>query len=192
MEKIPTIFERDWDGDPSLVTAQGTPALDECLKWDVVATVKWDGTACMVRDGMLFKRYTLKRGKKPPAGFEPTGEPDAKTGKQPGWVPVGDGPEDAAHREAFIADTLSNGALANGTYELLGPKVQGNPYGMDEHTLTLHGKHQFTFTPEEPCRSYWGLRQWFEKNPFEGIVYWRNGKPVGKIKRRDFGLPWPP
>ena len=181
MKKIPTIFERDWAGDKSRVLDQPTAAHALICEPDAVATEKIDGTAAMVRDGVLYKRYELRRGKIAPVGFEPCDEPDPKTGKQPGWVPVGDGPEDKWFREPPKP-------TRDGTYELVGPKVQGNPYDMDTHRYYPHG--QAFFVNELPT-DFGGLREFLKTHLREGIVWWLNGKPVGKIKRRDFGLPWP-
>lgn len=36
-----------------------------------------------------------------------------------------------------------------------------------------------------------GLRDCLAAHRYEGIVWWYRGEPVGKIKRRDFGLAWP-
>ena len=93
-----------------------------------------DGTCCMVRGGKLFKRYELKSGRKAPDGFEGAQPADPVTGDIPGWVPVGEGTEDRWHREAFAVTIFPDGA-----YQLLGPKVQGNPEGLTAHTLVRHG-----------------------------------------------------
>jgi hypothetical protein len=45
--------------------------------------------------------------------------------------------EDAAHQEGF-ARLSAGGTPADSTYELLGPKVQGNPEGHDAHLLAPH------------------------------------------------------
>lgn len=72
-----------------------------------------------------------------PAGFEPAQPgPDPITAHWPGWLPVGDVPEDRWHREALAtADTLPDG-----TYELVGPKMQGNAAHLDRHILIPHGE----------------------------------------------------
>lgn len=179
MKKIPTIFERDWGGDKSRVLPQPTAA--HALLDGAVATRKYDGTACLVREGKLYKRYDAKEGKTPPLGFEPCSEPDPETGHCPGWLLVGDAPEDKHHKRAF------QGNEPDGTYELCGPKVQGNPEGMKEMTLVPHGKNIFENVPTD----FEGLKAFFKVTNLEGIVWWKNGAPVGKIKRRDFGFPWP-
>jgi hypothetical protein len=96
------------------------------LEGEGIATRKWDGTCCLIRDGKLYKRYEVKRGKKPPADFEPACEVDPNTGKQQGWRPVGDGPEDKWFRQAFEGKSWPYNTPVDGTYELIGPKVQGD------------------------------------------------------------------
>lgn len=109
--------------------------------------------------------------------------PDPVTGHWPGWLLIGDKPEDKYHREAF------NGFLGdNGTYELIGPKVQGNPYNLNNHILVKHGEWLFD---DQPPRSFDALKLWFEHHNVEGIVWHRGNGDMVKIKRRDFGLPWP-
>jgi hypothetical protein len=83
------------------------------------------------------------------------------------------------------------GALPEGTYELIGPKVLGNPERVEAHTLVPHGAEVLTDVP----RDFAGVRAYLESHEIEGVVFWRaQGDPdcdMVKIKRRDFGLPWP-
>src|SRR6185312_6575547 len=100
MKKIPTIFERDWEGDRSRVLDKPNPACAWVFAGEGKATRKLDGTSCMVRDGKLYKRRELRQGDKSPVDFEGIGY-DEETKKTVGWIPVGEGPEDRYHREAF-------------------------------------------------------------------------------------------
>ena len=59
MKKIPTIFERDWNGDRSRVTPRANPACQWVFDGEGVATRKYDGACCMVRDGKLYMRREL-------------------------------------------------------------------------------------------------------------------------------------
>ena len=132
----------------------------------------------MVPSGRLFKRRELKRGDKAPGDFE-IADVDAETGKTVGWVPVTDGPEDARHREAFQPD------MADGTYELVGPKVQGNPEGYSTHTLVRHDSLRI----DEPVpRDFAGIAAWFVGRNIEGLVFHHPDGRMAKIKLRDFGL----
>ena len=177
MQKIPTIFERDWSGDRSRVLNRPHPDCAWVFAGKGIATRKLDGTCCLVRDGNLYKRRELRAGEAPPPAFEEAGR-DPETGKTVGWVPVGDGAEDRWHREAFTPD------LPDGTYELIGPKVQGNPERRDTHALARHGCVTCTDAP----RDFEGLRAWLSGQDIEGLVFHHPDGRMGKIKLRDFGL----
>lgn len=185
MHKIPTIFIRDFTNNGK-ITRDWHPECFAVRDGLAVATIKFDGTSCMIRDGRLYKRYEGKVGKPWPADFEPADEPDEATGKYVGWVPVGMGPEDQWHREAMDTITDRN-TLTDGTYELCGPKVQGNPNKLTRHILIPHG----VSTVSMESYTYENLHNFLTLVHHEGIVFWQGGKPMGKIKRRDFGLPWP-
>lgn len=187
MKKIISLFQRNYDGD-RLVRNEVVPGAEWVTAGEGIPTIKWDGTCCMVRAGKLYKRYDAKHGKTPPPNFEPAQDPDAKTGHWPGWIPVGEGPEDQWHREAF--DSWSNFFL-DGTYELIGPKVQGNPYQLFFHKLIAHGG-PIGIHPDLVPIDFNGLRNFLAlPPPIEGIVWHHPDGRMVKIKRRDFGLPWP-
>lgn len=180
MRKIVSLFQRNYDGD-HLVRNEVVPGAEWVIAGEGIATEKMDGTCCMMRGGKLFKRFDAKRGKTPPPGFEPAQDPDPVTFHWPGWVPVGDGPEDKWHRDAFHPD------FEDGTFELIGPKVGGNPHKANNHFLVRHGATQLGGVP----RGYSGLKEYFETANIEGIVWHHPDGRMVKIKRKDFGLPWP-
>lgn len=182
MEKIISLFQRNYDGD-RLVRNEVVPGAEWVIDGQGIATQKHDGTCCMIRAGSFFKRYTVKKGKTAPEHFEPATEVDPNTGKQEGWLPVGTGPEDKWHREAF--DDLAE--KVDGTYELCGPMVQGNPEGYQSHRLVPHGiaKH-----PHAP-RDFDGLKNYFATQDIEGIVWHHSDGRMVKIKGRDFGIKRP-
>lgn len=185
MKKIVSLYQRNYDGD-RLVRDEVVPGAEWVLAGEGVATQKLDGTSCMVRDGQLFKRYDAKHGKPAPPNFVPAQDPDPVTGHWPGWVPVGDGPDDRWHREALASEHPD---LENGTYELIGPKVQGNPEGCVRHILWKHGAIQFS---EPVPTTFDALKTFLERYDIEGIVWWRDIDDPDcdkvKIKKRDFGL----
>ena len=183
MQKIISLFQRNYDGD-RLVRDEVVPGAEWVFAGEGIATQKHDGTCCMIRDGVLYKRYTLKRGRTAPNTFEAVTEVDARTGKQEGWVPVGAGSEDAIHREAFASQT----AWADGTYELLGPKVQGNPERFGRHVLIWHGC--IDLKPAPP-REFKGLQDYFRAYDIEGIVWHHLDGRMVKIKGKDFGIKRP-
>lgn len=180
MKKVISLFQRNYEGDRK-VRDEITPGAEWVVRGEGIPTEKIDGTSCMVRNGRLFKRYDAKKGKTPPPSFEPAQEtPDANTGHWPGWIPVGDGPEDKWHREAW----LNCADLGYGTYELIGPKVQGNRYCLDHHILRLHGD---VVLRDTPC-DFEGIREYLATHPeYEGIVWHHPDGRMVKIKQRDFG-----
>lgn len=179
MRKIPSLFQRG-DAGNRLVFDNVVPACEWVLAGEGRATRKWDGTACLVRDGRLFKRYDAKHGKKPPEGWEPAQpEPDEGTGHWPGWLSVGEGPDDRWHREAWVG-----GAPPDGTYELCGPKVQGNPERLQAHVLIPHGAMGIQGDP----RTFDEVRDFLKTADVEGIVWHHEDGRRAKIKAKDFGL----
>ena len=189
MKKIPSLFVRDLGGGGGLARDEIAPGCEWVMLGEGRPTVKLDGSACMMRGGKLFKRYDAKQGKTPPVDWEPCeGQPDPVTGHWPGWLPVGDGPEDKWHREG-LAERERGGEfrLPDGTYELLGPKVQANPYGLERHTLREHGAD----VECAPGRTLTDIKVWLERVAVEGIVYWHPDGRMAKVKARDFGIRWP-
>lgn len=180
MRKIISLFQRNYDGD-RLVRDEVVHGAEWVVAGEGVATRKWDGTCCLVRDGKLYKRYDAKHGKQPPPNFEPAQDYDPITGHMPGWVPVGDGPEDRWHREAFDVDC---GQIDDGTYELCGPKVQGDADGFGLHVLVRHGAHEL---PDAP-RTFDAIREYLRGRDIEGIVWHHPDGRMVKIKAKDFGL----
>lgn len=180
MKKIPTIFERDWNGDKSRVLNVQTPECAWVFAGEGVATVKYDGTCCLVKDGRLYKRREIKDATiATPEGFLPV-DADETTGNVVGWVPVSDtDPADRWHREAF------GGWEPDGTYELLGPKIQGNSENFPEPMLMRHGS---TYWDSPIPRTFDGLREFLAPLDMEGIVFHHPDGRMAKIKKRDFGM----
>ena len=143
--------------------------------------------ACLVLGGLLYRRHKLKEGSSVPAGWRHwTGE-EMKSGH--GWLIVGDNPVDGWHRDAWTYAVRNVGIVEDGTYELVGPKVQKNPYGLQVHELWRHGQPAFEQGME---RTYDGLKKYLDQSrPKEGIVFHHPDGRMAKIKRRDFGLEWP-
>ncbi len=183
MKKTISLFQRNYDGD-RLVRDEIIPGAEWVVAGEGVATRKYDGTCCMVRGGVLYRRYDAKAGKTPPAGFEPAQpEADANTRHWPGWLPVGDGPDDARHREG-LAHYLGYAAIEDGTYELCGPKVQGNPERKPVHMLIRHGSEVLNDFP----RDFNAIRGYLATHDIEGVVWHHDDGRMVKIKGKDFGL----
>lgn len=182
MKKIPTIFERDWDGDRSRVKNQCNVACDWVFAGEGIATRKLDGMCAAVIDGVLYKRREIKPGKDTPEGFLES-ERDEKTGKIIGWVPVGEGPEDKYFREAW-----QRREFHDGTYELVGPKSQGGVEQYPGHHLISHNADELIFEDQPPYRDLESLKRWMTGCDIEGIVFHHEDGRMAKLKLKDFGL----
>lgn len=190
MKKIPTLYVRD-EEDRSLVTEEITDGLDWVLE-EATPTVKWDGTACMWRDGLLYKRRTIRWKQDPTDDFEPCGKRDPETGKWVGWVLVDlDSKEDAPYLEAagLYEVTPRTFSIPDGTYELLGPKIQGNPHKFETHRFVGHGYLAIPMSLKPT--NFSDIRAYLALGGIEGIVWWYENAPVAKIKAKDFGILWP-
>lgn len=186
MQKIPTLFVRDWDGDRRYVLPEVTPGCEWVAKGDGVATRKYDGTCVMFDGDHWWARREVKEGKATPAGFSALAS-DPETGKVIGWEPVEQSPF-----YSYWRDARGEWAYPQpGTYELIGPKVNGNPEGASRHLLVSHADPRLNLeTDEDVPRDFDGLAAWLHSHPYEGIV-WHDGPDgvMAKIKKRDFRAP---
>lgn len=96
------------------------------------------------------------------------------------------GGHDRWHREAFEACGCTQ---LDGTYELIGPKING---GKDHATGDIH---MLVSHDQSPMmlgvpRTFEGLKEYLATVAVEGIVFHHPDGRMAKIKRRDFGLKW--
>lgn len=166
MKKIKSLFKRNYGDGNQQVYNEVVEGSEWVINGEGWATIKHDGTCCMVKDGELYKRVHRRK---------------TRSGHWSGWLPVGDGPEDQWHREALA----SSARLRNGTYELIGPKIQNNPYDRNDHFLIKHGCSVIM-----PPRDFEGIKQWLQNHKVEGIVWHHAEGRMVKIKRSDFGFIW--
>lgn len=184
MKKIPTLFKRDFTKLGNPIIAEYNDNTDWVIAGEGVATRKYDGTSVLIRSGRMFKRYEYKDGKTPPPDFEEA-DYDTTTGKHVGWVAVGWGSEDKWFREAIKGGNPDKVSLLDGTYELLGPKVQGNPEKFSKHQLK---KHSLATEYENVPIEFDALKKWLADKDIEGLVWHHPDGRMVKIKKKDFGL----
>ena len=204
MQKIKTVYKIDRD------TNLATDVVNKEAEWVIegkgIATLKVDGSACLVKDGVLYKRYdrklkskfmrqlraskdfvvTEKMFNELPADAIPCQDmPDPVTYHHPHWIKIDESkPEDKFHIEAWKA---SGGILPDGTYELIGSKINNNPYALDGYKLVKHGAEVLNV----PDRSFEGLKTFLTGLNGEGIVFYHGATgEMAKIRRKDFGLFW--
>lgn len=189
MKKIPTLFERTFANHHVVACSNKvTPGFEWVLAGEGLATIKYDGSCCSIIDGVFYKRYDAKQGKKVPEGaIQCQPEADPVTGHLPCWVKVDNQkPEDIWFWSAYITSSWNGDYhLPDGTYEALGPHFQGNPYKLADDILIPHGKDIVPVT-----RSYENIKIYLELAGQEGLVFWKDGEPKVKVKASDFGINW--
>ncbi len=190
MKKIPGLFVRDFS--TGLVIDEVTPGCEWVIGGEGIGYRKWDGTCCMIRGGVLYRRHDRKLHRKTgerkpaPPDWEACEEsPNEHTGHWPGWVPVGDGPGERWHREAF--EPFAGNPVEDGTYELCGPKLQANPERLNAHELIPH-----TIEILNAARDFYGLCMFLETYDVEGVVWHHPDGRMCKVKGKDFGISRPP
>ena len=180
MKKLSTLYKKD-SKDLGMVINEVDPE-NEWVFFDGIPTRKYDGTSCAIIGGNLYKRFDLKKGRVLPPNSIPCQEPDEITGHHPHWTKCERG--DNSNKWHFVAfDVMEN--KVEGTYELCGVKVQGNPENIDGHRLMAHGED--VVFPKEI--SFSGLRSFLESEDIEGIVFHHitDGR-MCKIRKGDFGI----
>jgi hypothetical protein len=189
MEKILTIFDRDWEGNRGVINKFITGIDSEFLKRGL-PTEKINGTnvRVTVRNHMPV-RLEKRRN--------PTKIQKAKGIVDPWYVDADEfSPQDKYLFEA-MANTdffeVPDGELPAEAY---GPKIQGNPLMVDSHHLFIFSllkwreKIKFDHAPVD----FDGLKEWLPKQrslinpnaPIEGIVWHFYNGVMFKIKTKDF------
>jgi hypothetical protein len=204
VRKIPTLFVRDWDGDRRYVLPQVTPGCEwvvngECkpTRFGNGPTRKYDGTCVMLATvSGWWARREVKPDKIAPPGFVAL-ETDPESGKTAGWEPLEQSGFARWHAEALadpygVADFWPTREPVPGqTYELIGPRINGNPEKVDHHVLIRHGymaSEEQDLVRDLPL-NFDGLAAWLHAHDWEGIVWHHDDGRMTKIKRRDFRRP---
>lgn len=165
------------------------------------AYVKRDGTSVAFINGGFYKRYESRPNKKknalteftqPLEGAIACSERDPKTGKQVFWEPVTS--QDKWHMEALYKFQEQNGGNkpVDGTYELCGPRINGNKEKLPEHVFIKHDSEPFELEISKETITYENIKKILEENNIEGIVFHNVNDPTVKckIRRKDFGIKW--
>lgn len=184
MKKMTTLFKKDPEDLGRIINE-----LDPNNAWVLtsgIATRKYDGTACAIINGMLYKRYDAKINKKTgewksaPPNSIPCQEPDPITGHHPHWTPVTE--QDKWHLQAVTDD------LPDGTYELCGERIQGNPEKITGHVLIPHGQ-EILFECNETTINFDWLKEYLINHDIEGIVFHdTESDRMCKLRKGDFGI----
>lgn len=186
MKKITTLYNKNLE-QLGLVINQINPQNQWVLDGEAIPTRKYDGTACAVIDGLLYKRYDVKKGREAPDGAIPCQDADEITGHHPHWLLCRRiEASDKYFFEGFnsLADL---GKVQDGTYELIGEKVQGNPEKIKGHNLVMHGISILDL----PALEFEAIKRYLAnpENDIEGIVFHhKTDGRMCKLRKSDFGV----
>ena len=138
-----------------------------------------DEIMIVIESGQLYGSYELLEVKHPQISEAKESQEKATSASGsdwsyhwPHWVPCDRGnPADKYHWEAFdnllepeftrytqyptademitISKSIESKEKFDGTFELCGPKVQGNPEGFEEHVLIRHGSEEMLVSDDE-------------------------------------------
>jgi hypothetical protein len=175
VKKIKTLFVRDPD-DRRYVLPEVEPGCEWVTAGEGISTRKYDGTCVMFDGSEWWARREVKPGKASLDGFVAV-QHDQTTGKTVGWEPAGQ-----SAFAKYLAEATAGGTFAPDSYELIGPKINGNPEGASEHVVIPHGAQVLHDVPLD----YDGLAAWLSAHTFEGIVWHGSLGRMVKIKCRDF------
>lgn len=200
MNKIPTLFKRNPE-DMSSILPEVTPGCEWVLAGEGIATRKYDGT-CVMFDGLSWwARREVKSGKETPFGYVAIST-DEITGKTVGWEPIVESPFYKAFVEALDGlewwSVFSDGSLEDasvvGTYELCGPKINGNPEKCEGyHVLIRHDTAEvlplYNFSTTEWTAYHYFMDLMINElagRGWEGLVWHHADGRMAKLKVRDF------
>lgn len=187
MNKVPTLFRRNAGGNRRHVTPVVVYGCEWVLAGEGVMTRKYDGRCCMFDGTAWWARREVKPGKSAPPSFAALSI-DEHTGKTIGWEPIGRSPFAKFHAEALVEET-GREWLA-GTYELCGPKIQGNPEGYAVHCLVSHERDVDVIDPlVDRAPTFELIRDLalaLGEEGIEGIVWHHPDGRMAKCKARDF------
>lgn len=190
MQKILTIFDRDWDGNRGVVDQPSDGMyLDFSRLNEGIATEKFDGMNVRItmRSGICVR---LEKRRNP-----------SKLQKQKGitdpWYVDADefDPQDKHLFSAIRECCLETTPDGEWSAEAIGPKIQGDPLDLGRYLIIM-----FTNLTLQKCISFDdapitfdGLKEWLPNQkshysdcPIEGIVWHMPDGKMFKIKTKDF------
>lgn len=173
MKKVPTLYIREVEDHRFVVPGVVTFGCQWVLDGEGVPTRKFDGTCVMLDEwGRWWARRQVRPGVAPPEGWVQA-DVDEKTNKRVGWEPIVQSPFARLHAEALAR---TEGDLDPGTYELIGPRINDNPEGVQRHELVPHGSHRL------PGKSPEELIEDCRRQGFEGVVWHHPDGRMVKLK----------
>lgn len=182
MNKIKTIFKRDWDGNRGVIDEYDVVSM---LLVEAPATEKLDGTNIRV----TIRNNQIVRMEK---RCNPSKKQKVQGILDPWYKDVDEyNPEDKYIVEAIKNREYKNIRDGEWSGEAVGPKIQGNPLNLEKHTVCLFSVGEAPVFENVPI-TYNELKEWLPKQKskfgnncgIEGIVW--HIDEMFKIKTKDF------
>lgn len=186
MRKIKTIFDRNWEGDKTVVDRYVDPSLPQVLE-GALATEKLDGMNVRI----TVRNHTVVRVEK---RRNPDKIQKAKGIEEPWYVDA----DEFAAGDKWIFEGVKGtdfSSIPDGEWsgELLGSSVQGNPLNLESHRIVFFSLGQAPVFEDVPT-TYTELKEWLpaQKSKYgtdcgiEGIVWHCANGDMYKIKVKDF------
>ncbi len=185
MRKIPTIFDRNWEGDGNITTEYFQGITPETFE-GALATEKIDGTN--VR--LTIRNHTVVRVEK---RRNPSKLEKAKGLIDPWYTDASESAEDKHIMSSVRGRDYSDTPDGEWSAEAVGPNIQGNPLNLEKNTVVIFSIGEAPIFENVPT-SYEGLKEWLPKQKslygnncgIEGIVWHCRDDSMMKIKTKDF------
>ena len=189
MKKIKTIFERNWEGDRTVIDKYIPEITSEVLAYDktIKATEKLDGMNVRI----TVRNHTVVRAEK---RRNPDKIQKHKGIEEPWYVDA----YEAEPGDKYIFDGIKNtdcSQIPDGEWsgELVGKNIQGNPLNLDKNIVVFFSLGQAPVFDDVPT-TYGELKEWLPKQKsklgndcgIEGIVWHCGNGEMFKIKIKDF------
>lgn len=194
MIKLSTLFDIEYTGQISHLKQ----SVRQCNEWvftDKANTKpmrKLDGSACAIIDGILYARYDAKPGKLAPDNAIPCQDADPITGHHPHWVPVTESNQSHKwHIAALGGIKLSDihNFYEDGTYELVGEKINSNRENLTGHHLVKHDSLLLEDFPDYDINTgYDVIKEYLTTHNIEGIVFHHTDGSMCKIRKSDYNI----
>lgn len=185
MNKILTIFDRNWEGNRGLINKQIIE-----IPEGAIATEKVDGTniRLTIRNKILVR---LEKRRNPDKIQKLKGI------KEPWYIDA----DEYSPGDKWIYDAVKHlelNEILDGEWsgEAFGKNIQGNPLNWENNYVFLFSEPEILYkhSIDMPKLKFEEYKNWLQsqKSTFnsnvgiEGIVWWFNGEPIGKIKLKDF------
>lgn len=188
---MPNLFTLPTDTEAT-TTLEVAPGCEWVLAGEGSARQKVDGICVLLAaDGTWWARRLLQPGEEQPAAFRPIAR-DLATGLTSGWDPIehttfADPFKEALEPLAQFGDLIGQ-PLEPGTFELIGPQINGNPEGASVHRLERHTNTDLIAGFDRTPEGIRGIVDALAAEGVEGIVFHHPDGRKAKANARDLGL----